>query len=410
MTTKELSTEMLGLRGGLSMISKYTDEIHRREAEINEAEKEVNNAENKLQNIKNEIEAIKTACSMEEHKIKETESELEIYKSEYYKFIRQENIKEAKKECYNKYVPVNFGIIGYTFIFSCILLIVLWNTIPLEDNFWKIVSIFGIPAEVVFLLAGIFLYPIIVLIINICIYFSAYRPQLKKLSNDYYNEHQKKCEEYNTRIYSYKNRIEELNEEENRLDEYTEFCLKNIEDKKNNYSVILADNNLEINLIAEKNKNIYKTLSQNYSFVLSESDWDSLDMILFYLETGRAETIKEALLLVDKQKQTDQIVNAVKEANRAMCFYIQTSFDRLGTALSNSFLRLENKINQFTTQSIQLQRDFQTQSIKSKQTVIDLLEKQVTAAEIQNVLLEKSNQTSEQLINDLRYNQRFWVK
>ncbi|MDE7082381.1 MAG: hypothetical protein K2O89_01595 [Clostridia bacterium] len=47
------------------------------------------------------------------------------------------------------------------------------------------------------------------------------------------------------------------------------------------------------------------TLENTYGDILNYRDWDKLDMIIYLLETYRADTIKEALQLIDREQQSN---------------------------------------------------------------------------------------------------------
>ena len=45
------------------------------------------------------------------------------------------------------------------------------------------------------------------------------------------------------------------------------------------------------------------TLENTYGDIINYRDWDKLDMIIYLLETYRADTIKEALRIIDREQQ-----------------------------------------------------------------------------------------------------------
>ena len=54
-------------------------------------------------------------------------------------------------------------------------------------------------------------------------------------------------------------------------------------------------------------------LITEFSSVLDPRDWANIDLIIFYYETGRADTLKEALQQVDRQRQNEALIKAIKE-------------------------------------------------------------------------------------------------
>lgn len=115
---------------------------------------------------------------------------------------------------------------------------------------------------------------------------------------------------------------------------------------------------------------VYSALENEFSALLDPRDWQYLDLVIFYFETGRAENMKEALQLVEREVQTQRIVSAVEMASERICGTIT----RAAVVISS----------QLRTLSAQL-----THVVEQQQ--------------IQNALLAKANATSEQLVSDVSY-------
>lgn len=128
----------------------------------------------------------------------------------------------------------------------------------------------------------------------------------------------------------------------------------------------------ENELIEESNR-IYKSLIFTYSSFIVESDWKNIDLLIFYLETGRADSWKEALQLVDRQMQTNQIASAIEQAS---------------AAISKSMLHVTQALGNLMAQSFS--------TIYSQQQ--DLL----SETRLQNALLKQANMTSEDLMEEVR--------
>lgn len=148
---------------------------------------------------------------------------------------------------------------------------------------------------------------------------------------------------------------------------------------------------------------MYKALQSTFDIVINESDWKNLDLIIHYLTTGRADTIKEALYQVDRQRQTDQIVKAISIATEAMASHIENAYYKLGDGLARCFSRLNSNLQSMTREIVSAEKN-------SNSEIARKLDMQISEAKTNSILLAKSNQTTEELLHDLRYNQRFWVK
>lgn len=196
----------------------------------------------------------------------------------------------------------------------------------------------------------------------------------------------------------------------------------------------LLINTQQTNRCAELSKDMKLALNSAYDGLISESDWQNVDLLIYYLETGRADNVKDGLLLVDKQLQADQITRAITHASSQIHNSITTAFETLGTAIVRSFSVISDQLSSLTletrklvnetrrsrlaSESIIVQNDellasnqeILRASEKQTQALIDASEAQTEQMKLNNALIEKSNATSDQLVNDLRYGQQFWRK
>lgn len=175
-------------------------------------------------------------------------------------------------------------------------------------------------------------------------------------------------------------------------------------------------------------KSIKNALNKQFDKIITESDWENVDLLIFYLNTGRADSLKEALLLVDRQRQNDNIVNAIHSASEHISSTIHENTFKLARAMSNCFGRLSSQIAEnhreimagmsITNQAInnlsdnignlgshlndlsgQIQGQLQTQT----NAIMDV-------KVLNDSLLRQSNLNSKALVDELRYNQRYWYK
>ena len=142
-----------------------------------------------------------------------------------------------------------------------------------------------------------------------------------------------------------------------------------------------------------------------------------MDLIIFYLSTGRADSLKEALLLVDKQRQTDQISNAINQAAQHISFTMKDATYRLAGIIDSCFNNLSNQINIGIKNIISTQNktieaisnltssvDYIGSELKNLNSTIEQQGKtMIEAKEINQALLNHSYATSEQLTKDLEY-------
>lgn len=130
---------------------------------------------------------------------------------------------------------------------------------------------------------------------------------------------------------------------------------------------------------------VYSVLQKEYSSLLHERDWEYLDLVIFYLETGRADTMKEALQLVEREVQTQRIVDSVKQATYRIVDAIAQSAMVISTQLNYISRQLSNVLIMDNYPAIMTQQNellYDEQSLK-------------------NALLSKAQTGSDQLVKDL---------
>ena len=157
-------------------------------------------------------------------------------------------------------------------------------------------------------------------------------------------------------------------------------------------------------------KTVYEALITQYATLLDPRDWKNIDFIIFYYETGRVDTIKEALIHVDQQRQTDTIAKAIKQACAEISSTINTSMTMLRGDLNSCFGALSSQLDK--SMQIQLQAIQQSNvalgalsgsvgELGSKlQTSLNALGNEQA---LTNALLDKVATSSDALVNDLNY-------
>ena len=144
----------------------------------------------------------------------------------------------------------------------------------------------------------------------------------------------------------------------------------------------------------------YAALYGEYKNFLDERDWKNLDLVIYEIETRRADSIKEALQLTDRELQTDRIVKTLGEATKAICYTVSRGFfelqntvkvccDKICDKLDDISYYLENISKQMSVQSMQLAG------------ISGQLANLTDAVNVGNCLRVKANVTSSQLCNEV---------
>lgn len=148
---------------------------------------------------------------------------------------------------------------------------------------------------------------------------------------------------------------------------------------------------------------IASTLYENYSKILDMRDWENLDFIIYLFETGRVNNIKEALLIVDKERRKNEIVSAINNASTAISENINNGFTKLQESLNNRLNLLVKQVEKLSSNVVSLNQAIEIQT----ERIITDLNKLNTTAEYGNALREKANISSTQLVNDMNYIRNF---
>ena len=70
-------------------------------------------------------------------------------------------------------------------------------------------------------------------------------------------------------------------------------------------------------------KTLTDEIAQKYNSI-DVRDWKYVDTLIFYFETGRADSVKEALQHLDREIQTNEIISTIKQSAEYICNTIKT--------------------------------------------------------------------------------------
>lgn len=141
----------------------------------------------------------------------------------------------------------------------------------------------------------------------------------------------------------------------------------------------------EMDRIHTSTNMLYRLLQKEFSPLLDERDWQHLDLIIFYFETGRADSMKEALSMVDRELQTNRIVEAIDMAAREICSSIERQTEVLQRTMVACCAHLSEQLSSIETQL----------AVQNAQ-----LSGLLDAAHMNNALLRHANDSSKQLYED----------
>ncbi|MBQ8688960.1 MAG: hypothetical protein IJ515_01185 [Clostridia bacterium] len=169
--------------------------------------------------------------------------------------------------------------------------------------------------------------------------------------------------------------------------------------KEKTAQVITEENN-KIKAYASHGKLVYTALRNAYNSTLIEQDWENLDLIIFYFITGRAETMKEALQLVDRERQTQRIIESVRFASREICNSIKNAFAELGSILEASFNMINDRLDSIEDSVGSIRAGIS--SLNESNRIL------ISKTEMNTALVAKAQRTSDELAKDLKYLRDNW--
>lgn len=82
---------------------------------------------------------------------------------------------------------------------------------------------------------------------------------------------------------------------------------------------------------------VIDALDDTFGDMIDIRDWENTDILIYALETRRAENMKEALSVVDGERRTERIVEAVNTAGQEICKSINTGLRRLQGEMTRCF-------------------------------------------------------------------------
>ena len=154
-------------------------------------------------------------------------------------------------------------------------------------------------------------------------------------------------------------------------------------------------------VLAKLSQAMYERLVAQFKSVLDIRDWKYIDLIIFYFESGRADTLKEALQQVDRRVQTDEIVKEIRIAGQNISATIRMSMNELRGDLNKSFAKLSEQLAEQHREKMVALDGINSNIAKTNESIEKLqianeknaesLEKLSSATNLNNALLAKIN-------------------
>ncbi|MDE7452866.1 MAG: hypothetical protein K2N22_00475 [Clostridia bacterium] len=162
--------------------------------------------------------------------------------------------------------------------------------------------------------------------------------------------------------------------------------LQRLPQVRENARAIINEKDKKIAPLVKSSNEFYMALKKQFSYLLDERDWKNLDLVIYELETRRADTVKEALQLVDRELQTERIQQTIVQATEQICYEIRRGF----AELRETIVECSRVISaQLSVISLQLG------GMSGQLTEL------CDSVNMANALQEKANVSSRQLLNEI---------
>lgn len=152
--------------------------------------------------------------------------------------------------------------------------------------------------------------------------------------------------------------------------------------------------NAEISYYKLCSNETYNSLVKEYSPLIDVRDWENLDLVIYYLETRRAISVREALQLADRQHQTEAIIQTFKVATEQIKETITLNSQRLESTvlgctrvISSGLDNISGRLN-----AIEVNQEIAASHLRNLSSQIS----------VNNALQAKANTSSEQMMRDIR--------
>lgn len=405
---QETLSKLYALRAGLSLISQEKDEADsilesrktindRLNTLIGQAESELKSEKDRALSdekyITRKIEAEQSAISRAEEKINNIEEKMQQ--------ITGSKAKLSRSATYLlRIVGIGIGIAIMAYLGI--------NEISkINSESTK----FGI-GLIIFLFVGAAILTIVCLISII----STAKGKTKEINNKSHEifEQEEKISQHRHNIKQNKEEILSIRAESAKKQEELQ---KNIVDVKKAARVVSAlTDDVSIEMLSthkETALGIYKSLAAEYSEILDERDWQYIDLFIYMYETGRAESKKEALQLIDQYQQNKNIVDAIVRAGREVQDCIKQGLGALQTAMESHFRALSGQLYEMHSETM-LKMDRitdQLDNLNSEMSRMSLGMAQISSQtadmqrqlDLNTALQAKANMTSQQIMDDVKY-------
>lgn len=415
MDKQEIISELYSIRAGLSLISENADIITQSEEKVISLKDEEYKSRKSYREDQSRLEYIRN-----EKKRQENEKHPLLREREKYECLIAEEKAElneipemAATKSWRRIVPfitqydtlptiiVNVVLMVLSGI-AVLLLLGIIGTVAFGDDSWS--GVIGYDGVEILMKAcffgGMALYPVVVFII----FLIRRKKIIQTISEGMMSDRTKNINRWQIEINNIDATIAKHDEKISELDRQESILVANQQAYTSGLDTVSRNNDAARELCrnvseycVKENVRIRDFLANNYNNVLTMADWPNIDLIIFYFDTGRADTMKEALQLVDEQRRNDAIVHAINTAAREISGAIRRNFNSLSQMLSSHFTRINMQLEDASFRIDKLGNELRSAT--------DLMQGQISklsdASRLQTAFMAKATKTTAELVEDM---------
>lgn len=380
----QMLADLYALRAGMSAISIEKDKLDKSEKNYNDAMSSLKKVSDEYNKYDYDIQRVSTGLNdFKSQGYEETDNQKQKRKSKYSKSGRIANAKSKSSKIFmHMIITIVVGIIAAAVPWFLYFAATGWKGSIFEDRNSK---------YYIYISAAIFLISLIVAVARLIIEFRKHKDEKK--------DTKKSIRELNNELAGYQMERKLL---EPKLNE----CYAVVNRSK---AIVERDRAYRSKL----SQDMYDRLVAQFKTVLDIRDWQHIDLVIFYFETGRADTLKEALQQVDRRVQTDEIIEAIESAGSSIAATINVTMRELRSDLNKSFNRLSEQLTiqhaeQMTALgNINRSIERTNESIAKLQSATEnngkTLENISSVANLNSALIAKIGYDSMSLMDDVNY-------
>ena len=206
------------------------------------------------------------------------------------------------------------------------------------------------------------------------------------------------------------NREKYLREMINKRNDDAIIIRKSYEDAIDTINKLVQIKTQEMDLLLKKIQTIFNDLCKSEKDFLHQNDFDKLERIYFYIVTGRADNIRDALNLTDTQIRHEELVEVIKQAISSICTAINTATNEIIDAIRENTEQICESINSsaelINNGLLNIDSEIKKLDDNVKKGILKMIDNQkeiVDSNLLHTSLLKEQNNTCENILKHYRH-------